>query len=117
MDQKQADLVTVFAAYVASIPLFGLAYFLSYRRRRTNFVFASDVYSSRLSEEKRLADDQIGWLRLLLDYFEQLAIDYSDGAVREERSPGPVGVLAAPKRYTSGDLVGADRSNSVPSEA
>jgi len=86
MQLKQAALLTVFVAYVAIIPLFGLAYFLLYRRRRSHFVFAGDIYSSRLSEERQDAEDRISWLRALLEYFQSFAADHRHGVAREEYS-------------------------------
>ncbi len=86
MDEKQAALLLVFVAYVASIPLFGLAYFLLYRRRQTHFVFAGDIHVSRLADEKQQVEDRICWLRRLLDYFERFASDRRQGTAREERS-------------------------------
>ncbi len=83
---KQTALLLVFGAYVASIPCFGVAYFLLYRRRRTNFVFAGEIHSARLFEEKQRADDRISWLCLLLDFFEQFAQDHQKGTARQERT-------------------------------
>ncbi|MFI5165609.1 MAG: potassium channel family protein [Thermoanaerobaculales bacterium] len=79
MDPKVAGLIGVFSAYVASIPLFGVAYYVAYRLRRSNFVFAAEIYSSRLADEKRRADDRLLWLSQLLDYFQVFRTEHRQG--------------------------------------
>src|SRR5229473_3659391 len=86
MALKQVWLLIVFGAYVGLIPLFGLSYFVLYRRRQTHFIFAGDIQASRIAEQRQQADDRISWLGVLIEYFEGFATDHRQGIATVEQS-------------------------------
>ncbi len=83
---KYTSLVIVFGVYVIAIPLFALAYFRLYRRNSANFVFASEIYMSRLTEKRIETSEKIMGLRILIKYFADCSAHLLDKTVRIQRS-------------------------------
>ena len=72
---KQVELIVVFIAYVSIIPVFALVYYLIYRSQRSAFIFAGEIFRTRVTNEIEASEEDIRWLTSVLSYFEQFASD------------------------------------------